>query len=179
MMSVLGWILDLVGLGILTLMAYGGFGLSVLAWAIRFHPQVRWPATELAILVFGAACALSAWSFSALHHDRTTDLDQLRKENRRWAEAVAEQARQRAEMEAIALKQQQLAALRLRVAAKLQETVDDYAAAQLSGAAGACPADEPYSRAMRSIPVGRPGTGAAPGAASGSDSPMPKPRPQR
>lgn len=136
-------------------LAVGAFALSVLSWGARFHPAVKWPLTEAAILVFGAALAVASWNASAVRHDRGAELKRAQRDLKRWQEAAAKQAEQRAEYEAIADRQRALAMSRAEDLQKMQETVDDYAEALAAGNGVPCPADDAYSRAMRSIRIHR------------------------
>lgn len=152
-MEILSGILNLIAVGVTTIFAYGGFAGAVVAFLARIGPRVPRFASELATV---ACVAVSAWSFSGLYHDRQADLESLRTENRRLAETMKVQARQRAEMEKVARRQTALAAVRLQAISKLQEVQNAYEEAKAAGRAGRCPADDAYSRAMRSITVDRP-----------------------
>jgi hypothetical protein len=129
---------------------------AVLAWGGRFHPAARGPASELFVLAFGAAIAVAAWTGSAIRHDSRQQLEQAQRDLERWRQVAEEQAKQRAEFAAVAFRQTELAQERAQELEHIQEVVDDYEDALASGIAGACAADDAYSRAMQSIRIRRP-----------------------
>lgn len=172
--------LSLIGSALQFVFAAGALAVAVLAWGIRFHPQVRLSLIlqEVAVLAFGAAMAVSGWGWSAIHHDRQAELEEARREAERLQAVITEQARQRTEYEAVSIRQTVLAQQRAEDLQNMQETVDDYEEALASGGAGACASDDAYSGSMRAIRIHR-GTGKASGTGSRPAEAVPGSRPQR
>jgi hypothetical protein len=172
----IGWLADLAGLAGSVLqygVAGGALALAVLCWGARFHPSVRGLSYELAVAGFGAALAAASWTASGLHHDRAAELEQAKRDLERWQQVAEEQAAQRERFAAVAFRQMQLAQERAIELYSMQEIVDDYENALASGGAGACAADEPYTRSMRKIRVVRPGTAETAGTGNGPGEPVP------
>jgi len=173
---VIAWLGDLAG-GVGGLLRYGlaggAFALAVLAFAARYHPSVRWPASDLAVLVFGSGLAVSAWTGSGLHHDRTAELERAQRELARWQAVAEEQAKQRERFAGVAFRQMQLAQERAVKLYDLQGIVDDYEDRLAAGDASACAADGAYTDSMRKIRVHSPGAGEAAGPGNGPGNPVP------
>ncbi len=154
-----GWIADQVGF-LSNFLKVGGvagaLALSVICWGARFHSVVRWPFTEAAILAFGGFLSIAAWMASGLEHDRTAELKRTQRELVRWQEVAMEQAAQRERYQGVARRQMHLAQNRAFALKNMQEIVDEYEDALASGSAGACAADNAYSRAMQSIRISGP-----------------------
>lgn len=137
----LAWLSDLIGAGLVMLLANGGLAGAVVAFLARFDPRVpAWLSSSLS----AALLCVSVWHFSALHHDRQVEVDRLQAE-------IVSMAKQAAEWRKVARHQQELAAARLENNAQLQEQIDDYDDALATGAVGACDADDDYLRRMRAI----------------------------
>ena len=129
-----------------------------LAWLSRFRPLVpRWLSEAGVALAVGVA----AWGASWVMHTDDERLDAALRSAERLRGAIEEQARMAAEWQAVAVRQQDIAAARLTENQKLLEVVDDYEAALDDGETGAdtCGDEPAYRRAMQSIAIGRPGAG--------------------
>ncbi|WP_297842965.1 hypothetical protein [uncultured Roseibium sp.] len=135
------------------LMAGVAAALAFVAYGARFHPVVPAPGRELLVLGFGACLAVAAFLGSGIYHDQSTELEQAKRDLERWQRVAAEQAAQRERYQDVARRQMQLAQDRAFALQNMQEIVDDYEDALASGGAGSCAADDPYSRAMRSIRI--------------------------
>lgn len=146
MIDILNLVLSAIGVGIATLLAYGGALGAIVAWAARIHPAVPRALSEAVVYVL---IGVSVWHFSGLSHDRQREVDRLEA-------VIAEQVRQRKAAEDVMRRAQAIAALRIDEARNLQETVNDYANALAAGDASACPADPAYSRRMHAIRIGSP-----------------------
>ncbi|MEJ8474436.1 hypothetical protein [Roseibium algae] len=137
----------LVGMGVTTLLAYGGLVAAVVFFLARWRPEVPRFLSEALVAV---ALVVSAWHFSALHHDREQDLRQMRQEAAELSRrALAyKRAMQSAQADALARSKQMQS---------LQEMQDEYTDALAAGAAVACPADADYIARMQNIRVGSTG----------------------
>ncbi len=164
----MGWIAAAIGIGLATLAAYGAAlgALAALALALalplvlRAYPLIPGVLTGLSrgvlVGVGVALAALSAWHFSALSHDRSSEM-------RRLQAVIAEQERQREAAEAIAARAQEAAADRIRIAETLQEQVNEFERAIAAGEVASCPDDPGYRRRMRRIHIGGAATSSPPG----------------
>ncbi|MEI2386019.1 hypothetical protein [Breoghania sp. JC706] len=143
--------LHLVGIGLTTLLAWGGLVLAAAAFVARADPRVPGWASSIAAT---ALLCVAIWNFSALHHDRADDLRRLR-------ETIAEQARQREAAEEIAARAQEAARTRANEAETLRGQIDDYERALATGDVAACPDDPDYRRRMRDIRIRAPASAGA------------------
>ncbi len=152
----LGFLSDVCGAvtGLAQVAVAGGvLGLAFVAYGARFHPTVPAPARELLVLGFGACLAVAAFLGSGIYHDRAAELEQAQRDLERWQRVAEKQAEQRQRYQDVTRRQMQLAQDRAFALQSMQEIVDDYEDALASGGAGSCTADDPYSRAMRSIRI--------------------------
>ncbi|MBO6759256.1 MAG: hypothetical protein JJ902_23235 [Roseibium sp.] len=161
-------LMDLIGAGFDVVVAYGGAAGAVLVFLARFHPAVPGWASTAAVI---ALTAVSSWFFSARHHDRQADIDQLQKDNQRLSAVIQEQARQREAAERLAARMATAARDRMMEADTLRRQVDDYETALAAGTVAACPGDAAYERRMRAIPIHPDVPDAKPAGASGGSDP--------
>jgi len=144
-----------------SLFAIGATAIAVVAYASRLHPAVRWPASELAIVLCIAAACFASWNFAERHFDKTQELRDAQRDLVRWKDASRKRAEQRDRYQMLAQRQMTLAQQRALKIIRIQGIVDDYEKDLAAGDAGACASDEPYARSMRKITIHRPATAEA------------------
>ncbi len=127
--------------GIDSLLAYGALAGAVLAFAARLEPRTpKWLSTYTTT----ALLCVSAWYFSALHHDREADIAQLRADYKALTRITAAHK---------VISQQANDSLldRLRQVGALEEKVRDYEFELQRGRIATCPSDPAYLERMHAL----------------------------